>query len=372
MAMPLAGDAEHQHVAGHVADGRDLLEGDAQHARVEAHHHPLVGVGVRDVEVVGLRARRRHVRAHPLPQLGLGARHQRVIVADADDLHRPVEHAAQIADHRRRELHRVLLVRDVGRGRVADEPVGAAVHPDVEARREQVVRRPPPPRPAAAGTAATTVVRSGWTNIAAVERGDRRGEPERPDQHRHPARRPPAGDRQRDAGGAQPRHRLARARREPVVPGHQRAVDVGDEQPDPAHVPLPRSRGDRFDRLQPVSGRHQAIRRGGPPRARLVQVQRRPPVEDRIDDAPLLLDGVLAGEQAGVAAHRVPEQPLVGQHVVRLLLLRDQLHLAPDHRLAGTLDVHVRPPARSRRGRPESGSTGAPISPRRRCRAAAA
>ena len=111
-----------------------------EHARVEAHDHALVGVGVRDVEVVGLRARRRHVRADALPQLGLGARHQRVIVADADDLHGAVEHAAQIADHRRRELHRVLLVRDVGRGRVADEPVGAAVHPHVQARRQQVVR----------------------------------------------------------------------------------------------------------------------------------------------------------------------------------------------------------------------------------------
>src|SRR3954451_3907563 len=64
-------------------------------------------------------------------------------------------------------------------------------------------------------------------------------------------------------------------------------------------------------------------------------------MEHGIDDAPLLLDRVLAREEARVAAQRVAEQPLVGQREARLAFRREQLDLAADPRLARALDVHA-------------------------------
>src|SRR4051812_19922702 len=50
---------------------------------------------------------------------------------------------------------------------------------------------------------------------------------------------------------------------------------------------------------------------GRSPRALVVRVRRRWVGHDRIDDPPLLLERVGAAEAAGIAFHRVLEQPLV-------------------------------------------------------------
>ncbi len=58
-----------------------------------------------------------------------------------------------------------------------------------------------------------------------------------------------------------------------------------------------------------------------------------------IDDAPRLLNGVLAGKQALVAAHGLAQQPFVGVHFVGLWLVRRQQFLrATDHFVAGVHD----------------------------------
>src|SRR5262245_66456399 len=46
-----------------------------------------------------------------------------------------------------------------------------------------------------------------------------------------------------------------------------------------------------------------------PPRAGLVLVHRAGAMNDRVNDGPGGLDNVLAGEERGVAEHRVAEQP---------------------------------------------------------------
>src|SRR5262249_39769135 len=51
-----------------------------------------------------------------------------------------------------------------------------------------------------------------------------------------------------------------------------------------------------------------------PPRAGLVLIHRAGAVNDRVNDGPGGLDDVLAGEERGVAEHRVAEQPLVRLH----------------------------------------------------------
>jgi hypothetical protein len=50
----------------------------------------------------------------------------------------------------------------------------------------------------------------------------------------HALRRPPAGHREQDPGLAQLAHRRHRAVGEDLVVRHQRAVDIGQDQPDAA------------------------------------------------------------------------------------------------------------------------------------------
>src|SRR6202035_6026060 len=66
---------------------------------------------------------------------------------------------------------------------------------------------------------------------AAVEARDRRGELERFDEHGHAARRAAAGDGEKYPGLPQLRDRGDGPIGEDLVLGYQRAVDVGEEQP---------------------------------------------------------------------------------------------------------------------------------------------
>src|SRR5262245_30439027 len=95
-------------------------------------------------------------------------------------------------------------------------------------------------------------------------------------------------------------------------------------------------------RVVPVSDTlDQLVRLGRSPGAGLVLVDGCGLVEDRIDDAPRLLDGVLAREQRGFAGRGVAEQALVRLHIVAgLVVPRDQLDVVgPAVRPAGRLDA---------------------------------
>ena len=74
---------------------------------------------------------------------------------------------------------------------------------------------------------------------AAIERGHRRGELQRGDQHRQASRRPSARDGELDAGGAQPRDGFARLRAEGLGRRHQRSIHVRDDQFDRHGVAQP-------------------------------------------------------------------------------------------------------------------------------------
>src|SRR5262245_3114413 len=68
-----------------------------------------------------------------------------------------------------------------------------------------------------------------------------------------------------------------------------------------------------------------------PPGARLVFVDRRALLQDRVDDAPRLFDVILSCEQRAIAGHGVAEHALVGIHLFRAgAVTRQQLHLLTD------------------------------------------
>ena len=108
------------------------------------------------------------------------------------------------------------------------------------------------------------------------------------------------------------------------------------------------------------------------PAARLVGLDRRRVVEQRLHDAPGLLDRVLVGNSCAVAAQRVAQQALVGLGLVAGLSLEQQVEVDP-------AAAPPRPPSSpsSRARRPASGlirmisSFGSGIDRGRRSRAAA-
>src|SRR5262245_16480848 len=98
----------------------------------------------------------------------------------------------------------------------------------------------------------------------------------------------------------------------------------------------------RLGRVVPVSETlDQLVGLGRSPGAGLVWMDGCGLVEDRVDDAPGLLDGILAREQRGIAGRGVAEQALVRLHVVAgLVVPRDQLDVVgPAVRPAGRLDA---------------------------------
>src|SRR5258708_22745756 len=94
-----------------------------------------------DVEIVRLRASRRNLDAQRVLRILLAPRDEVEIIADTDDLHRTVESCSEIVDDSRRELDSPLLARDVRCLGVANEPIVAAIDPDVHAMIENKLDR---------------------------------------------------------------------------------------------------------------------------------------------------------------------------------------------------------------------------------------
>src|SRR6266542_5279633 len=94
-------------------------------------------------------------------------------------------------------------------------------------------------------------------------------------------------------------------------------------------------RGGRRRRIVPGAPWDEPVGLGRPPRVRLVRMDRRDVAEDRVDDAPLRLDGVLAGEERRVAGDGIAEEPLVRRHLLGGLLDGQQLDRRAHHGLAG-------------------------------------
>ena len=114
--------------------------------------------------------------------------------------------------------------------RVADEPLGALIHPDAQrGRLEELDRRRDE---LLADDALLDHLHPGLDDETAVERRDRRPKRERLDEHRHAARRPPARHREVDPRVVQLVHRLDRAIGEHLLLRDERAVDVREQQLD--------------------------------------------------------------------------------------------------------------------------------------------
>src|SRR4051794_15728543 len=86
--------------------------------------------------------------------------------------------------------------------------------------------------------------------------------------------------------------------------------------------------------------RDQPVRLLRTPRARLVRVNRGWGVQERLEDAPALLDAVLTGEPGALAGHRGVQQDLVGGGPLPSLLGELQVQVdSLRHRGVGTLRV---------------------------------
>ena len=191
----------------------------------------LVGLRIGHVEIPGRGAVRAHLPAEHGAELDLHPLQQRVVDAGAHDLADPVVMRLEARHHGRLELHRLALARHERSGDVADQPVAAAEQPcldmvqrqrlDHQARGLRIERQHLEHR--AVGT----------DDLAAIEAGRGRVDAERLQEHLHAAHRPAADQAQRDARLAQPNRRRPGGRRELLVAVDQRAVDVGNQQPDP-------------------------------------------------------------------------------------------------------------------------------------------
>ena len=157
-------------------------------------------------------------------------RHGVVVVAHTHDLGDTGVDAVEAVDHGRLEPHRLRLASDVRPVGVADEPVGAAVDPDVEGERLEQRDRP---RDEIGGDGAILDdAQVGLDDQPTVEGGDGRFEGERLDEHRHAARRPAAGHREPDPRLVELAHGVDRALAERLVRPDERPVDVGEHEAD--------------------------------------------------------------------------------------------------------------------------------------------
>ena len=221
---------EHENVVRLVADGGDLLRLEVVTPGQVAGDLALVGLRMRDVEVVGLGGRRCHV----VPELLHGRLGRRVdgavVVADADELDDTVGEAVDALHHLGVELDRPGFPVDVRALGVGDVPVRAAVEPDVEVEGPHVV-----------GDRLDDVfgqrvllqhLQVGFHDKAAVEGRNGRFEVERLHQHLHAPGRPATGHREEHTGLAQGAHGGDGVVGEDLVLGDQRSVDIGEEEAD--------------------------------------------------------------------------------------------------------------------------------------------
>jgi hypothetical protein len=150
--------------------------------------------------------------------------------AHPDHLRDVVGELCVVLAHGRGELARRGFVGDVRAADVEHEPIDSLVAPDVEAvALEHLDDR----GDELGGQRALLEDRHrGVDHEATVEPADRRREGERLDQHRHAAWRSSARDGEVDPCIAQLGHRGDRGCGEHLVRRDERAVDVGDHQPD--------------------------------------------------------------------------------------------------------------------------------------------
>src|SRR3954454_7207094 len=87
----------------------------------------------------------------------------------------------------------------------------------------------------------------------------------------------------------------------------------------PRSAPLPDSLRQPGSVPAPIS-RDELVRLRRPPRALRVRVNRRGGVQERLEDAPALLDAVLTGESGALAGHRGVQQNLVRRRPLPSLL----------------------------------------------------
>src|ERR1700733_8529654 len=183
-----------------------------------------------DVEIVGLRARRRRFSAERLLGSLFAARHQVVIVAHANDLNRAAKHVFEILDDGRSKLDGPLLPRDVGRVEIANKPVLAAIEPHIHLVLEDDLQR------ALCRIGGKHVLfhdgHVGLDENPTIEPGDWGSQSQWIDQHRHAARRPAAGNRKGDTCRLESLHSCTRARRQHFLRSDERAVDVGKDKRD--------------------------------------------------------------------------------------------------------------------------------------------
>ena len=197
----------------------------------------LVGLGVRDVEVVGLRGRRRDVVTELLRGGVGGLGDDVVIVVDADQLDDAVgEPADPVLHHLRLELHGPGLPVDVGSLGVGHVPVRSPVEPHVEVEGLHVVDEWMDEMLGQGVLLHDLEVRC--HRHAAVEGGERRLDVEGVHQHLHPARGAAAGQGEEDAGLPQAAHGVDGGVGEHLVLGDERPVHVGEEQPDRRAPPV--------------------------------------------------------------------------------------------------------------------------------------
>ncbi len=78
------------------------------------------------------------------------------------------------------------------------------------------------------------------------------------------------------------------------------------------------------------------------PRVRLVHIHRSDVIENRLHDAPLRFDQILAREKLAIATHGIAQQALIRRHLCCGMALQVQLDILPHHALARNFYAHAK------------------------------
>ncbi len=225
----VSGTFEHEHVVRHVSDRGDLCGFNAVALREVRHHPALVGIGMRDVGVVRLRARRRDMVTEAVVDRLDGRLYRVEVVADPYDFCDPVGDGREVIDWRRVELDRPGLTVHVRSLRVADEPVRTSVDPYVDTVVVQHVDHLGRDIIRYRSLFDHRHVRIG--EEPTVERRDGRAQSKRIHEHRHTAWGSPTRHGEKDPRLAELPHRGDGPVGQDLVLGDQGPVDIGEQQP---------------------------------------------------------------------------------------------------------------------------------------------